>query len=81
MKPLCRNFSLCVIVCLHGDADQGLLYHWVKYVKKSVSIVLKGRRGEVVENWSTNVNRNKTGIVHLKMMLLLLMLTLMQQVA
>mmetsp|Transcript_33610 Transcript_33610/g.100194 ORF Transcript_33610/g.100194 Transcript_33610/m.100194 type:complete len:459 (-) Transcript_33610:2288-3664(-) len=29
-------------------ADQGLLYHWVKYVKRSVSIVIKGS----VQNWS-----------------------------
>jgi len=35
-------------------ADQGLLYHWVKYVKKKVSIVIKNR----VENWDTNVMGN-----------------------
>jgi hypothetical protein len=33
-------------------ADQGLLYHWTKYVKKSVSIVFFER----VENWSTDTN-------------------------
>jgi hypothetical protein len=33
-------------------ADQGLLYHWVKYVKKSVSLV----RRDIVENWAVNSN-------------------------
>ena len=33
-------------------ADQGLLYHWVKYVKKSVSIVRKFD----VQNWGVNAN-------------------------
>jgi hypothetical protein len=35
-----------------AQADQGLLYHWVKYVKKSVSLV----RSNIVENWSVDSN-------------------------
>jgi hypothetical protein len=34
----------------HGDfADQGLLYYWTKYYKRSVSLVIKDQ----VENWSS----------------------------
>jgi hypothetical protein len=33
-------------------ADQGLLYHWVKYVKKSVSIINQDK----VETWGTDNN-------------------------
>jgi hypothetical protein len=35
-----------------AHADQGLLYHWVKYAKKSVSLV----RSNIVENWSVDSN-------------------------
>ncbi len=35
-----------------GFADQGLLYHWVKYVKKNVSIVIETE----IENWSSTGN-------------------------
>jgi hypothetical protein len=35
-----------------AQADQGLLYHWVKYVKKSVSLV----RSNIIENWSVDSN-------------------------
>jgi hypothetical protein len=35
-----------------AQADQGLLYHWVKYAKKSVSLV----RSNIVENWSVDSN-------------------------
>jgi hypothetical protein len=33
-------------------ADQGLLYYWTKYIKKSVSIVVKNQ----VDNWGVNEN-------------------------
>jgi len=36
-------------------SDQGLLYHWTKYVQRSVSIVYKGK----VENWSPNADGTK----------------------
>ena len=32
-----------------ASTDQGLLYHWTKYVKGSVSIII----GDQIENWST----------------------------
>ena len=33
----------------HGvHADQGLLYHWTKYVKKSVTLIIERE----IENWS-----------------------------
>lgn len=36
----------------HGDfADQGLLYYWTKYYKKSVSLIIR----DYVENWSARV--------------------------
>lgn len=35
--------------------DQGLLYHWVKYVKKSASLFI----GNEVENWSSAVRGSK----------------------
>jgi hypothetical protein len=38
-------------------ADQGLLYHWTKYVKQSVSLII----GEEVENWSS-----KNGVAYLE---------------
>jgi hypothetical protein len=38
----------------HGDfVDQGLLYHWVKYHKKDVSIVVN----EETENWSSRPSK------------------------
>ncbi|KAL7581402.1 hypothetical protein ACA910_021990 [Epithemia clementina (nom. ined.)] len=33
-----------------GPADQGLLYHWVKYIKRNVTIAI----GAVVETWRDN---------------------------
>ncbi len=39
-------------------ADQGLLYHWTKYVKKRVSIVV----GRTVENWSPDVFQNGSNV-------------------
>jgi hypothetical protein len=39
----------------HGDyADQGLLYFWTKYYKRSVSIVIKDQ----IENWSSRDDDN-----------------------
>jgi hypothetical protein len=37
-------------------ADQGLLYHYTKYVRKSVTIVLADR----VENWGTTTNHTES---------------------
>ncbi|KAG7354537.1 hypothetical protein IV203_003893 [Nitzschia inconspicua] len=34
----------------YAFADQGLLYHWTKYVQRSVSLITPG----VVENWGTS---------------------------
>jgi hypothetical protein len=42
----------------HGVfTDQGLLYHWTKYVKRSVSLII----GNEVENWTT-----KNGVAYLE---------------
>jgi len=38
-----------------GHVDQGLLYYWVKYVKKEVSLVI----GDHIQNWSTDASGNK----------------------
>jgi alpha-N-acetylglucosamine transferase len=38
-------------------ADQGLLYHYTKYVRKSVTIILADR----VENWGTNTDTDTVG--------------------
>lgn len=38
-------------------ADQGLLYHYTKYVRKSVTIVLADR----VQNWGTTTNDTEAG--------------------
>jgi hypothetical protein len=43
--------------------DQGMLYHWAKYVKKSVSIAFSNDR---VENWGALMN----GTIHLERTLL-----------
>ena len=37
-----------------GSADQGLLYHWVKYVKRNVTIAI----GPIIETWMDNNNKN-----------------------
>jgi hypothetical protein len=38
-------------------ADQGLLYHWTKYVKQSVSLII----GKEIENWTS-----KNGVAYLE---------------
>jgi hypothetical protein len=38
--------------------QQGLLYHWTKYVQKSVSLIIPGR----VENWGTSSCTPMTGL-------------------
>jgi lipopolysaccharide biosynthesis glycosyltransferase len=43
-----------------ADKDQGLLYHWVKYVKKNVSIINQDK----VETWGT-INNTKDGEVQM----------------
>jgi len=35
-----------------GFADQGLLYHWAKYVEKSVTIIFRHE----IENWGADAN-------------------------
>ncbi len=46
-KDVYWNFSA-------GYGDQGLIYHWVKYVKKSASMFI----GSEVENWSASNNES-----------------------
>jgi len=43
-----------------ADKDQGLLYHWVKYLKKNVSIINQDK----VETWST-INNTGDDEVHM----------------
>jgi len=43
-----------------AQADQGLLYYWTKYYKKSVSIV----NGETVEQWGTESGTNDLQLLH-----------------
>mmetsp|Transcript_33217 Transcript_33217/g.37770 ORF Transcript_33217/g.37770 Transcript_33217/m.37770 type:complete len:451 (-) Transcript_33217:19-1371(-) len=41
-------------------ADQGLLYYWVKYFQKNVSIVIE----DEIENWSSRVNGETVYLEH-----------------